>query len=236
MRREEERFITEICEGGGDTRLVLYEHQSTINENLPLRDLFYVARQYEQLMAGRDLYGKTKIKLPAPRFIVFYNGKAKQPEKKEIKLSEAYFIKEEQPNLELKVVQLNINPGYNEELKRKCPTLHQYMLYVEKVRSYEKSMPIKEAVERAVDECIQEGILRDFLMHEKAQVVSMSIFEFDQELHDKTLFEDGKAEGMKEGVLSALINLVRDGLLDQAEAAKRAGLTEEQFGRKCMEK
>ena len=182
-----------------DTRLVLYEHQASVNENMPLRDLFYVVKQYEQLTTGEDIYGKTRIKLPAPKFITFYNGKEKQPQRREMKLSEAYYTKEEDPSLELKVIQLNINPGYNEGLKKKCPTLYQYMQYVEKVRYYGKSLPLRQAVERAVDECIGEGILRDFLLHEKAQVVSMSIFEFDQELHDRTMFRDGKLEGRQEG-------------------------------------
>ncbi|MBR1701071.1 MAG: hypothetical protein IJ716_03865 [Lachnospiraceae bacterium] len=193
-----------------DTRLSLYEQQSTVCRNMPLRNLFYVAKQFEQLTAGQDIYACSLIRLPAPRFITFYNGMRKQPERLEQRLSEAYYRatdtaedgcngSAETPNLELRVLQLNINPGYNEALKQKCPTLLQYVQYVECVRKYEKTMPLRDAVEAAVEECIDAGILRDFLLREKAKVISMSIFEFDQELHDKTIqkesWEEGKAEG-----------------------------------------
>lgn len=208
-----------------DTRLSLYEQQSTICPNMPLRDLMYVAKQFEALTAGRDIYSGSLIRLPAPRFITFYNGKRPQPERVEQRLSDAYYSREntgkiggaesESPNLELKVLQLNINPGYNEELKQKCPTLLQYVQYVECVRKYEKTIPLQEAVETAVDECIQNGILRDFLLREKAKVISMSIFEFDQELHDKTIrnesWEEGKAEGKAELKVSQVCRKLRKG-------------------------
>ncbi len=208
-----------------DTRLSLYEQQSTICPNMPLRDLMYVAKQFETLTAGRDIYSSSLIQLPAPRFITFYNGKRAPPERLEQRLSDAYYSREntggaggtesESPNLELKVLQLNINPGYNEELKRKCPTLLQYVQYVECVRKYERAMPLLEAVETAVDECIQNGILRDFLLREKAKVISMSIFEFDQELHDKTIrnesWEEGKAEGKAELKVSLVCRKLRKG-------------------------
>ena len=211
-----------------DTRLSLYEQQSTVCPNMPLRDLMYVAKQFEALTAGRDIYSSSLIQLPAPRFITFYNGKRAQPERVEQRLSDAYYSREttenagdmggtenESPNLELKVLQLNINTGYNEELKQKCPTLLQYVQYVECVRKYERTMPLQEAVETAVDECIQKGILRDFLLREKAKVISMSIFEFDQELHDKTIrnesWEEGKAEGKAELKVSLVCRKLRKG-------------------------
>lgn len=77
----------------------------------------------------------------------------------------------------------------------KCPTLRQYMLYVDRIRTYEKTMDLSEAVEKAVNECISEGILADFLKKNKAEVVSMSIFEYDEELHNRTLYEDGIDKG-----------------------------------------
>ena len=174
-----------------DTRLSLYEHQSTLCPNMPLRDLMYVAEQFTELTVNQDIYGSRLIRLPSPRFITFYNGKRPQPERLEQRLSDAYETREdavaEMPNLELRVLQLNINPGYNEELKQKCPTLLQYTQYVERVRKYEQTMPLRKAVETAVEECIRENILRDFLLREKARAIRMSIYEFDQELHDKTI-------------------------------------------------
>ena len=183
-----------------DTRLTLYEHQSTVCRNMPLRNLFYVAKQYEEMVVMKDIYSGRMIRIPAPKFLVFYNGRQVQPERLEMKLSDAYYTLEESPNLELKVLQLNINPGYNEELKAKCPTLCQYMQYVECIREYERIMPLNEAVQMAVEECIRRGILKDFLLKEKAKVISMSIFEFNQELHDQTMYDDGRADGMADGI------------------------------------
>ena len=111
-----------------DMRMNLYEHQSSINPNIPLRDLFYVARLFEKLVIGKDIYSSNRIMLPTPKFIIFYNGTSIQPERKVLKLSDSYQTKEE-VNLELTVVQININPGYNEELKAGCPSLYQYVCY-----------------------------------------------------------------------------------------------------------
>ena len=141
--------------------------------------------------------------LPTPKFIIFYNGVDEQPERKVMKLSDSFEIKGE-VNLELTAVQLNINPGYNEELKKGCPTLYQYVCYVEKVRKNNETMSIDEAVKKAVDDCIKENILRDFLLKNKAEMIQMSIFEYDEEKHKKFLrqegFEDGLTQGMERGL------------------------------------
>ena len=182
-----------------DMRMNLYEHQSSVNPNIPLRDLFYVARLYEKFTAGKDLYSSKRIMIPTPKFIVFYNGVTPQPERVVMRLSDS-FQQKENVNLELVVTQLNINPGCNEELMKNCPTLYQYMCYVEKVRTYNKTMAIADAVAVAVDECIKEEILADFLRRNKAEAIQMSIFEYDQELHDKTLLEEGYEVGVAEGI------------------------------------
>lgn len=184
-----------------DLRLNLYEHQSTVNPNMPLRDLLYVAKHYEKMIQERkaDLYAKKQIRIPAPRFIVFYNGVEKQPERKIMRLSEAFFEATDEINLELVVLQLNINAGYNKELMEKCRTLRDYMQYVEKVRRYSKKHDFASAVELAVEECIKEGILEEFLRMNRAEVIQMSIFEYDEELHMETVREEGREEGRKEG-------------------------------------
>ena len=115
-------------------------------------------------------------------------------------MSDAYQHKEKEKNLELKVLQLNINKGYNEDVKRKCPTLFQYMEYVDTVRKFAKDSSLDEAVKKAVDDCIKNDILKDFLLANKAEVVSMSIFEYDEELHKKTLLAEGFEDGYNAGV------------------------------------
>ena len=187
-----------------DFTLDMYEQQSTVNPNMPLRYLRYVARMFEKLTVHDNIYSRKLIKLPTPKFIVFYNGREEQPECKEYRLSDAYMTKTEDVSLELVVTQLNINPGYNDALMEKCPDLFQYMQYVSKIREYNKDMPLEAAVTRAVDECIDEGILKEFLLQNKAEVVSMSIFEYDAELHMKMereeAYEDGRADGIEQGI------------------------------------
>lgn len=180
-----------------DLRLNLYEHQSTVNPNMPLRDLFYIAKLYEKMIQKekRDLYSRKRIQIPAPRFVVFYNGTEEQPERKILRLSESFYRQTEEVGLELTVLQLNINPGYNKELLEKCHSLHDYMKYVERVRGYSWEMDFQEAVERAVSECIEEGILEKFLRANRAEVIQMSIFEYDEELHIATVREEGREEG-----------------------------------------
>lgn len=191
-----------------DMRIQLYEQQSTVNPNMPLRDLMYVCSQYEKLIVEKDIYSRKMIKLPTPRFIVFYNGAEKQPERVELYLSDSYEVPQEEPSLELRVTQLNINPGYNVALLEKCPTLFQYMQYVNQIRTYRENYPLNTAVQMAVNHCIEHGILREFLLANKAEVVRMSIFEYDEELHKKTLREEGFEDGYNFGELSKLVKQV----------------------------
>lgn len=198
-----------------DLNLYLFEHQSTVNPNMPLRFLQYVAAEYGRLTAGENLYGGRPVTIPAPHFLVFYNGTAPCPERVLLRLSDAYAGngraagKRETagmpaPELELTVQVLNINAGCNEALKAQCQTLGEYMQYVDKVRFYAGSLPVGEAVDRAVDECIDQGVLREFLLVNKAEVRFMSIFEYDEEetrrAMRKTEYERGVAEGMMEGM------------------------------------
>lgn len=115
-----------------DSRLNLYEQQSSRNENMPLRDLYYVVEELKKIAPPSTLYHRTKIKIPTPRFVVFYNGAEEQPERQVYKLSDSFSGEEMNPELELKVTVININPGYNEELLERCESLKGYMLFVKK--------------------------------------------------------------------------------------------------------
>ncbi|MCM1468719.1 MAG: hypothetical protein NC086_11275, partial [Alistipes sp.] len=140
--------------------LTLYEHQSTFNPNMPLRDLFYVTSQLgRKYNNNRRLYGRKQMKIPTPKFVVFYNGSEERPENEVLKLSDAFERQEEEPELELKVRVININKGHNEEIKKACQVLREYSEFTDCVRKYREDYEIAEAVVRAVDECIQRGIL-----------------------------------------------------------------------------
>ena len=187
-----------------DFYMDLYEHQSTYNPNIPLRNLHYVARELRSWSNGRTIYGRQLVKIPTPRFFVFYNGRDMQPERQVLKLSDAFMNPEEDPALELKVVMLNINLGRNKELMEQCHTLLEYAQFVDRLRTCEKSMGREEAVKHTVDTCIREGILRDFLLKYREEAIEMCIFEYDEEETLRQLgqqsYEEGRSESICAGV------------------------------------
>ncbi len=178
-----------------DFELLLYEHQSTLNPNMPLRDLFYVTSVLQGITKDENLYSKVLVHIPTPKFVVFYNGTDFQPEQRILRLSDAYEKRQEQLALELFVTVYNINLGHNAELLEACCLLKEYAQYVEQVRIFAKQMPFSEAVEQAVDHCIRNGILSDFLSRNRAEAIAMSIFEYDEEKHMKSEHEEGRVEG-----------------------------------------
>ena len=162
-----------------DMDLYLYEHQSTYNPNIPLRNLFYIADEYQRLVVRKSLYSTVIQKIPTPRFLVFYNGTKEVEDCSEFRLSSAYENPTEDPDLELRVTMLNVNDGHNSELIENCRTLKEYAQYVDRVRKYagKHDVSLEEAVTRAVNECIEEGILVDFLLKNKTEVIKVSIYE-----------------------------------------------------------
>ena len=192
-----------------DGRLSLYEHQSTKNPNLPLRFLLYISHLYSRLTVKANLYGETIVRIPAPEFIIFYNGKDEMPERQLLKLSDMYSVKEEKPKLELEATLLNISGTNNRKLKEACRTLRDYAIYTDKIRAYTETMELAEAVDRAINECIEEDILRDFLMEHKAEARAMSIFEYDQERHMQQEREAGIEKGRRIGLAEGEGQLLR---------------------------
>ena len=182
-----------------DARLSLYEHQSTYSPNLPVRFLFYLSDMFSGMTMNANLYGTKRVVLPAPRFVVFYNGEADQPDRQILKLSDLYTVKEEEPMLDLKVLVLNVNQGHNPELMEVCHTLWEYAEYTGRVRKYAKEQPIAEAVERAITECIREGILKEFLEKNRREAKNVSIYEYDQEKHIRQEREEAWEAGEKAG-------------------------------------
>lgn len=109
---------------------------------------------------------------------------------------------------------LNVNDGHNLELMEHCRTLKEYAKYVARVRKYvTQNIPLEEAVTRAVDECIEEGILAEFLVKNKAEVIKVSIYEYDKEFEEKKLrkaeYEAGVEAGIELGERSLLENQIR---------------------------
>lgn len=182
-----------------DSQLSLYEHQSTYSPNLPLRMLLYLADLYADMTKNENLYGKKKVKIPPPQFIIFYNGVERQPDRRILRLSDLYEVEEEEHKLELEAVMLNVNAGHNRELLQSCKTLADYAEYTACIRKYAEEMDTEDAVECAIAECIQEGILEEFLRKNRAEAKRMSIYEYDQAKHIRQEREDAWEEGWSEG-------------------------------------
>lgn len=203
--------------------LNLYEHQSTWNTNMPLRGFFYFADLYRHLTKERNLFSTRQIYLPTPVYIVFYNGIRKMPEREEMRLSDAFLNGNELSGMELKVQVININYGHNQELMEKCQTLAGYSYFVGKVREYQQNMELKDAVWCAMEDCIEKGVLAEFLKDRRNDVVNALLTEYDEErvLRDlkEESFEDGVAEGRAEGetlkVIDLVIRKVKKGLVPE---------------------
>ena len=215
-----------------DGRLSLYEHQSTKNPNLPLRFLLYISHLYSRLTVKENLYGETIVQIPAPEFLIFYNGKDKMPERQILKLSDMYSVQDGQPKLELEATLLNISGSNNQKLKEACRTLGEYAIYTDKIRAYTEEMELPEAVDRAMDECIREDVLREFLMKHRAEARAMSIFEYNQERHMQQEREAGIEKGRRQGEEQLLRRQVQKNLsrgMSISEIAEVLDETEERI-------
>ena len=182
--------------------LNLYEHQSSWNPNMPLRGLVYICMLYQGYTEANDLdiYSSILLKLPTPRYVVFYNGTRDEPDRLTLHLSDSFIKKDEPPFLECTAIVLNINYGHNRELMTSCRKLYEYSYFIEKVRKYLQEGLIREvAVERAVQHCITNHILKEFLLKHRAEVKQVILTEYDEKKHDRTLIEEGKAQGVEIG-------------------------------------
>ncbi|GHV29900.1 hypothetical protein AGMMS4952_16220 [Spirochaetia bacterium] len=210
-----------------DNRLVvLVEHQSTISLNMPLRLLKYIARVYEEIIDHKKLYGKKIVHIPWPEFIVLYNGKDPYPDQVTLKLSDAFTDLEDllggakRPvDLELIATVYNINPGHNEGMLKKCDELSGYSRFVEIVRKYRDTISDKElAFKKAIDDCIEHDILREFLELHATEVLDMLLTEWKTEDALAVEREEGREEGREE-TLHEVLELLKQGYrAEQIEA------------------
>lgn len=171
-----------------DTFVILFEHQSTINPNMGLRCLLYIADIYKQLLQGNidDLYKTTPMSIETPEFYVLYNGKEKYPEKDIVKLADLFKVKDSKVNnLDLTVTVYNVNHGHNAEIMKRSRTLNEYAAFVNKVEVYKhnKGFEQTEALNKAVEDCIRADILSEFLKKYGGEIVSILNMEwnFDDE-------------------------------------------------------
>ena len=181
----------------------LFEQQSTFNPNQPLRGFFYFADLYKVKYFGKKIYSTRLLKIPTPQYIVFYNGTASMPDKKELRLSDAFQQPTEQPDIEVVAHMLNINYGHNKELMERCQKLKEYAQFIDIIRHYlkeNKQWSNEQAISKAIDDCIQNNILRDILQKERLRVMASILSEFDEVGYKEMIREEAYEEAYEEGL------------------------------------
>ena len=205
-----------------DNRLiVLVEHQSTINENMPLRLLEYVSRIYEQIVSSEDRYEKKMIKIPYPEFYVFYNGTEEYPVEKELRLSDAFILPEDKYSrdkkisLEILVKVININIDKENPILKRCRILQEYSTLIELIRETKRENP-KAPLEEALSKAINDGILSDYLKRKSTEVRNMLIAEYSYETDIKVqrreAFRLGKEQGAEQKAIETARNMIQKNL------------------------
>ena len=201
--------------------LELMEHQSTINPNIPLRMLLYLGRAYEQLVETEARYRTTLVKIPLPEFYVFYNGKRNYPVEQELRLSDAYLKRPGRNSAELVVTAININSVKAHAILGKCRILREYSLFIDAVRKYEKE---EDGLKKAIEECIQNGILAEYLKRKGSEVRNMLIAEYDYETDIRVKQEEarmeGRQEGRREGMQAGMLEERRQMIINALETTK----------------
>ena len=210
--------------------IVLAEHQSTVNPNMPLRCLEYVTRLYEHIQNPRERYSRTLKKIPIPAFYVFYNGVEKLPAKQILKLSDSFIMQSETVNLELVVKLININYDKNSQILKSCEPLGQYSLFVDAVRRH-IAVDKEHGFENAIKECIKNDILREYLQRKSREVINMLIAEYDyatdiavqREEAGRIAFVNGIKQGKSLGLIEGKVEGSRQAKLETARILKQLG-------------
>ena len=186
-----------------DKFLCFIEHQSSFNPNMPLRGFFYAADSYRQLLGdSENIYGSKLIKIPVPQYIVLYNGPVSKMNTDVacLRLSDAFEVPDKTGGYEWTAKVLNINRGFNEEIKSRCTDLYGYSYFIDSVKRHGIKMPFPDAVDSAIDECIEKDILAGTLSKHRREVKDMVLTEFDQNKYGEICKAEGKAEGRAEGI------------------------------------
>ena len=194
--------------------VILIEHQSTINQNMPFRFLEYIARIYEKITTKDEKFGRKLVKLPIPEFYVFYNGKEDYPTESVMKLSDAFMqlgdnnrLKNQLENanypLEISVKVININVDKENPILKRCEALKQYSEFIEQVR-FNIEHAVSEPFTSAIKQAIKKGFLSDYLNRKSTEVQNMLLAEYDYDtdiaVQRKEAFEDGIVQGRNEGI------------------------------------
>ena len=211
----------------------LFEQQSTFNPNQPLRGFFYFADLYKVKYFGKKIYSTRLLKIPTPQYIVFYNGTTSMPDRKELRLSDAFQQPTAQPDIEVVAHMLNINYGHNKELMERCQKLKEYAQFIDIIRHYlreNKQWSNEQAISKAIDDCIKNNILRDILQKERLRVMASILSEFDEvgykEMIRQEAYEDAYEEGHEAGLEEGREQELAHGVKSYIKLAQSIGYAE----------
>ncbi len=207
-----------------DSYLSLWEQQSSYNPNMPLRGLMYFGKSYDKYIEQHKLniYGSKLIKIPTPRYIVFYNGEQEKPSKEELSLSDAYINPDNSKKFEWTATMYNLNDGKNIDLLNRCKPLKDYMYLINHIRKYLEDYEVEEAVDLAVMDCIENDVLADFLLKHRAEVKDMCITEYNELSFVNGIREESREEE-RNGILETITkNLMERECLTREVAEEKA--------------
>ena len=212
----------------GNHTVVLMEHQGSWNPNMPLRMLWYIGKLYRRHIDVDMAYHSKMVKIPAPKFYVLYNGSKDEPEHQIMRLSEAF--EGESNSLELLADSYNINLAKGKKLLDSCYELRCYSVFVAKVQDYlAEKQELSQAIKSAIRYCRDNELMKEYFKEHEMEVLDMVTFKWDDKRAREIAKEEGIEEGMEKGMLKTLCSLVKDGILSNMDAAKRAGMSLEEF-------
>ncbi len=233
-----------------DGELILWEHQSTVNPNMPLRGLIHLAQLYNKYLDlyGLSEYSSRRLALPSPHYYVFYAGPAEVEDRFELRLSQSFTHDASDSCAEMVATVINVNEGHSREILGACEALAGYAHFVALARAYAHTHSRSEAVDLAVRQCMREGVLVDFFAENRAEVIDLFLTEWDEEKYRDLLrreaeedgYAAGEAEGRKEGrnegrnevrseFLNKAVSQVREGRLTAGDAAGIFGFTQQEI-------
>ena len=210
-----------------DSQMNLWEHQSTLNPNMPLRGLLYFSILYHRHLANLkyDIFGSKLINIPAPRYVVFYNGNEEAPEKSKLKLSDAFIDFEEKGDFEWTATMININKNNNETLQKKCKPLYDYCIFIDRIKiNINSGMDTEPSVDEAIDWAISQNLLEGYIMEQRAEVKFSILTDFDQEKYDRSRRHEGYVQGAQQQAVETAINMLKKKTYPVDEIAELNGL------------
>ena len=207
--------------------IVLVEHQSTVNENMPFRCLEYVTRIYEEIVPVKERYAEKVYKLPNPDFYVVYVGKKEMSLEQELRLSDAFYEKDSS-KLELVVKVKNCSDSKMLPIVKNCAILKEYCQFIEIVeRLYNKRFP-KRSFKKAIEIAMEQGILTEYLDRKSREVINMLCAKYDYKMDIAVKKEEAYQDGQQDKAVEVARNLLANGVSKEI-IAKSLNMTLEQI-------